>query len=204
PNEHRHSECSPPQRRGIAPVGFHRARLSLNSANIFRSFIMRNRWCVSLFVCASLLIGLTSYAQSTTSLRGVITDPTGAVIPGAVVTLSNAGTGFKRQALTSEDGVYQFLQAPPGTYQVAIEKTGFTSATRDGVQLQVNTPATLDLRMEVGGTSDVVNVQADATVINTVDASIGNPFSEQQVRQLPLGTRNVVELLSLQVGVTPT
>jgi hypothetical protein len=166
---------------------------------------MRNRCRVSLCVSVTLLIGfLTSYAQSTTSLRGVITDPTGAVIPGAVVTLANSGTGFKRQALTSEDGVYQFLQAPPGTYQVAVEKTGFTAATREGVQLQVNTPATLDLRMEVGGTSDVVNVQADATVINTVDASIGNPFSEQQVRQLPLGTRNVVELLSLQVGVTPT
>src|SRR5205085_7129091 len=72
------------------------------------------------------------------------------------------------------------------------------------VQLQVNTPATLDLRMAVGSTSDVVNAAAEAAEINTVDASIGNAFSKRQVRQLPLGTRNVVELLSLQVGVTPT
>src|SRR6516165_4235574 len=145
-----------------------------------------------------------TYAQSTTSLRGVVTDPTGAVIPGAVVSLTNGGTGFKRQSLTGEDGVYQFLQAPPGMYQVTVEKAGFTTVSRDSVQLQVNTPGTLDLRMNVGATTDVVNVEADATAINTVDASIGNPFSETQVRQLPLETRNVVELLSLQVGVTPS
>ena len=160
-----------------------------------------------LFGCIPILI-LTSvlwaFAQATTSLRGVVTDQTGAVIPGAVVSLTNNGTGFKRQALSGEDGVYQFLQVAPGTYQVSTEKTGFTTVTRDTVQLQVNTPGTLDLRMDVGATSDIVNVEADATAINTVDASIGNPFSEQQVRQLPLETRNVVELLSLQVGVTPT
>src|SRR6059036_3395099 len=159
------------------------------------------RFCICLILLTSFF---TVYGQSTTSLRGVISDQTGAIIPGAVVSLSNDGTGFKRQAVTGEDGVYQFIQAPPGTYHVAAEKTGFAVVTRDSVQLQVNTPATLDLRMEVGSTSDVVNVTADAATINTVDASIGNPFSEQQVRQLPLGTRNVVELLSLQVGVTPT
>jgi Carboxypeptidase regulatory-like domain len=153
---------------------------------------------------AVLTCSFAVVAQSTTSLRGIITDPTGALIPGAVVSLANVGTGFKRQVLTSEDGVYQFLQAPPGTYQVIVEKSGFATVTRDNIQLLVNTPAKVDLQMEVGGTSDVVNVAAEATAINTVDASVGNPFSEQQVRQLPLGTRNVVELLSLQVGVTPT
>src|SRR5437660_12289627 len=122
-------------------------------------------------ICFILLTGfIVAHAQSSTSLRGVITDPTGAVIPGAVVSLTNQGTGFKRQALSGEDGVYQFLQAAPGTYQVSVEKTGFTTITRDNVQLQVNTPGTLDLRMEVGSTTDVVNVEADATTINTVDA----------------------------------
>lgn len=167
---------------------------------------MRNHGALRLLGIAllTLTVVLSVLAQATTSLRGVVTDQTGAVIPGAVVSMTNSGTGFKRQALTGEDGVYQFLQVPPGTYQVTVEKAGFTTVSRDTVQLQVNTPGTLDLRMEVGATSDVVNVEADATAINTVDASIGNPFSEQQVRQLPLETRNVVELLSLQVGVTPT
>src|SRR6266568_8767387 len=103
------------------------------------------------YICIVLMaMSFSVYPQSTTSLRGVITDQSGAIIPGAVVSLTNDGTGFKRQALTGEDGVYQFLQAPPGTYHVAAEKTGFAVVTRDSVQLQVNTPATLDLRMEVG------------------------------------------------------
>ena len=165
----------------------------------------KHRSVAAFSFCVFLLTSLiAAYGQSTTSLRGVVTDPTDAVIPGAVVSLVNEATGFKRQAVTGEDGVYQFLQTQPGTYQVTLEKAGFATVIRAAVQLQVNTPATLDLRMDVGTTTDVVNVEADATAINTVDASIGNPFSEQQVRQLPLGTRNVVELLSLQVGVTPT
>src|SRR5262245_60051495 len=124
-------------------------------------------------ICVAVLTSFfTAHGQSTTSLRGVITDQTGAIIPGAVVSLANDGTGFKRQSLTGEDGVYQFLQTPPGTYQLTAEKAGFAIVTREGVQLQVNTPATLDLHMEVGATSDVVNVAADPTAINTVDASI--------------------------------
>ena len=80
--------------------------------------------------------------------------------------------------------------------------TGFTTLTRTDVQLLVNTPTTLDLRMELGKTTETVNVAAEASTINTVDASVGNAFSEMQVRELPLETRNVVQLLSLQPGVT--
>ena len=151
-----------------------------------------------------LLHSLAVYGQSTASLRGVIADPSGASVPEAVVTLTNVATGFKRQVVTGADGVYQFLQTPPGAYQVSVEKPGFATATRASVQLLVNTPATLDLQLSVGARTESVSVTAEAAAINTVDASIGTPFSEQQVRQLPLGTRNVVELLSLQVGVTPT
>ncbi len=143
-----------------------------------------------------------AYAQSTTLLRGRVTDPQGATIAGAIVTLSDAANGFTRGATTDMDGEYQFLQLAPGTYKVVAEKVGFTSLTRTGVQLLVNTPATLDLRMDLGKTSETVDVAAEASTINTVDASVGNAFTEQQVRELPLETRNVVQLLSLQPGVT--
>src|ERR1700730_15465055 len=90
------------------------SRLKTNSR---RSAAMRKY-----FASPSLYIGLLSLAlpvavaaQFTTSLRGTVTDPSGSAIPDAVLTLTNAGTGFKRQVLTSADGVYQFLQAPPGT-----------------------------------------------------------------------------------------
>jgi Carboxypeptidase regulatory-like domain len=167
---------------------------------------MRNHYCSLSFYIGllALALPLALHAQSTTSLRGTVTDPSGSAIPDAVLTLANAGTGFKRQVLTGADGVYQFLQTPPGTYQILAAKPGFNPLSRSGVALLVNTPSTVDLRMDVGTNVDVVNVSAEATVINTVDASIGNPFSERQVSQLPLGTRNVVELLSLQAGVAPT
>ena len=81
-------------------------------------------FCIGLILLTS---SLTIYPQSTTSLRGVITDATGGVVPGAVVSLTNDRTGFKRQSLSGEDGVYQFVQAPPGLYQVTVEKTAETS-----------------------------------------------------------------------------
>jgi hypothetical protein len=151
-----------------------------------------------------VLSAFAAYSQSTTSLRGTVSDPSAAVIPQAMVTLQDPATGFKRQILTGADGVYQFLQVTPGTYQLVVEKPGFSTLTRDGVQLLVNTPSTTDLTMVIGKIGDVVNVMSEAPLLNTTDASIGNAFSERQVRQLPLETRNVVELLSLQPGVTPS
>ena len=71
-----------------------------------------------------------AFAQSTALLRGVITDPQGAVVPSAAVTLTNTSTGFNRQTITNPQGEYQFLQVVPGTYRVTVEKTGFTPTTR--------------------------------------------------------------------------
>lgn len=150
-----------------------------------------------------LLTGLALQAQNSSSLRGTISDATGAIIPEAVVSLANAANGFNRRGITSPTGEYQFLQVPPGTYTVSVQKPGFSVMTRNDVHLLVNTPATLDFRLELSSTGDVVNVTDEAAQINTVDASVGNAFNQTQVRQLPLLTRNVVELLSLQPGVTP-
>jgi hypothetical protein len=119
-----------------------------------------------------------------------------------VLTLTNVQNGASRRVLSDSAGAYAFLQIPPGTYKLSANKSGFTTATRDEIQLLVNTPATLDLQLQVGAVTETVNVIAEASAINTVDASVGNPLSERQVRQLPLQTRNVVELLSLQPGVT--
>lgn len=131
-------------------------------------------------------------------------DSAGAVVPGTAVTLTNADTNAVRTTLTDDSGVYQFLQAAPGNYQVKAEISGFRTAMKSGFKLQVSTPATLDITLEVGAVTESVSVEAQVTSINTVDATLGNPFNETQVRQLPLQTRNVVELLSIQPGVTPT
>ena len=125
-------------------------------------------------------------------MHGTITDPTGAVIPAAVVTFNNAATG-SRQVLTDNSGAYQFLQLPPGEDTIAASKCGFAKVTREHVTLQVNIPATLDLQMEMETTGELVTVSAEASTVSTTDASIGSAFTEQQVRQLPFDTRNVVE-----------
>jgi len=142
------------------------------------------------------------WAQSTSLLRGTLTDPQGAAIADAKITLTNSETGLTRNAVTGENGEYQFSQVVPGTYKIEAERPGFAVFTRTNLKLLVNTPTTFDLRMELGKTSESVNVTAETSTINTVDASVGNEFSETQVRELPLQTRNVVQLLSLQPGVT--
>jgi Carboxypeptidase regulatory-like domain len=165
-----------------------------------RSSIVSFLSAATMFVILATLP--VAFSQSTTLLRGTISDPQGKSIAGAVVKLSNAKTGVSRQVLTGADGEYQFLQLSPGAYDVAVEMPGFSKLNRGDVNVPVNTPTTLDLHMEIGQTTDTVTVSAEASTVNTVDASIGNAFTERQVSALPLQTRNVVELLSLQPGVT--
>ena len=157
------------------------------------------------------LLALTAFfavgqliAQSTTSLRGLVSDNTGAVIPSAVVTISNPKTGFTRQTIADGTGQYQFPQINPGVYEIKVEKQGFRVAVQSAAELLVNTPTTVNFKMEIGNVTETVNVVSEAESLNTVDASVGNAFTQAQVRQLPLLTRNVVELLSLQPGVTST
>jgi hypothetical protein len=144
------------------------------------------------------------FGQATTSLRGLITDTQGASIGDAVVTLTDPATGALRKGVSSATGEYQFLQLAPGTYSVKVEKPGFTVLIKNDLVLSVNTPATLDCKLELGSVGTTVSVEADAASINTVNATVGNAFGETQIRQLPLQTRNVVELLSIQPGVTQT
>jgi hypothetical protein len=150
-----------------------------------------------------LLAAASVFAQATTSLRVQIADAQGGVLPGVSLQLLNPQSGFKREAVSDSVGVYQFLQVPPGDYQLKADLEGF-KATTTQVTLRVNTPATVGLKLDIAGVAESVKVEARAVVVNTVDATVGNAFSEAQVKQLPLSTRNVVELLSLQPGVTQT
>jgi hypothetical protein len=165
----------------------------------------RNLWAgLSLLAAISIVAVSMVQAQSTSSLHGVITDAQGGVVPGAVVALSSPTTGASRQVVTDNTGTYQFLQEMPGEFTLTVAKPGFSQATREHVVLQISTSATLNIQLEVGTTGQTVNVTAETSMVSTSDASIGNAFTEHSIRQLPLDTRNVVELLSLQPGVTPT
>ncbi|HEX8763507.1 MAG TPA: carboxypeptidase-like regulatory domain-containing protein, partial [Candidatus Acidoferrum sp.] len=91
-----------------------------------------------------------------------MTDKSGAVIAGAMVTLTNAGLGLTREATTSSTGEYEFLALPPGTYALTVEKSGFRKFEQKGLQLLVNTPTTINPALEVGVVSQTVEVSAQA------------------------------------------
>jgi hypothetical protein len=165
----------------------------------------RNLFAASSLLAVFLLLAISLLqAQTASSLHGVISDAQGAVVPAAVVSLTSAATGSSRQVVTDNTGEYQVLQVMPGEYTLTVSKPGFSQATREHVVLQVNVPATLNIELEVGTTGQTVNVTAEASLVSTSDSSVGNAFTEHSIHQLPLDTRNVVQLLSLQPGVTST
>ncbi len=156
-----------------------------------------------LSVLIFLLLTPCLFGQSSTSLTGVVKDPSGGVVPGATITIVNTQTGAQREAVTNDSGVYTFPQITPGTWELTAKKTGFTSAEVKDIRLQVNTPATLNINFEkVGGVSETVTVTASAAMVNTSDATLGNAIAGSAIVQLPSYARNVVNLLLLQPGVT--
>src|SRR5207244_3826345 len=90
-----------------------------------------------------------AWGQANTSLRGTITDAQGAAIDTAVVSLENTQVGIRRNGITDSTGTYQFLQIPPGTYSMTVQKPGFAVVTQNSIELLVNTPATLNAVMQV-------------------------------------------------------
>jgi hypothetical protein len=136
-----------------------------------------------------------------TSLRGTISDQSGAVIPGAKVTLTNVDTGIARVIRSGSDGVYEFLQVLPGKYRLEVEAVSFRKFVRENIELLVNSPATVSVTLEVGHATEVVAVTGEAPLLNTTDASLGNVITENQVKQLPMEARDVAGLYSAQPGV---
>ena len=150
-------------------------------------------------LCSGELVG-----QATSSIVGTVSDDSAAVIPGATVKLSATRAGVERSTETDARGRFQFLQAAPGTYTLQVTMVGFRTEIVTDLELVVDTRSTLDMTLEVGELSEVLTVEADSAGVNTSDATVGNAFNETKVRQLPLLTRNVVELMSLQTGVNQT
>ncbi|WP_233581082.1 TonB-dependent receptor [Acidipila sp. EB88] len=137
---------------------------------------------------------------STTSLRGTVTDGTGAIVPGASVVLLNPGSGASTTATTDGQGRYQFAQLAPGTYMVKITAQGFAESDRKA-ELLVSQPATIDVALGVTASQENVNVSAEAQTLNATDASIGNAMNNQFIQAVPTEGRNVPDLLSVQPGV---
>ncbi len=149
-----------------------------------------------------LFVVAGAFAQQT-SLNGTVTDPTGAVIPNASITIVNVETGAQRETKSDHQGRYTIAQVIPGNYKLTAKATGFSDVVVNGVELLVNQPATVPIVFEkVGSTSTTITVEAAAIQVNTTDASLGNAIGTQAITQLPFYARNVVGLLAAQPGVT--
>ena len=159
---------------------------------------------LGIFLCM-LLLAVPSWAQlGTSTIRGTITDAQGKAVAGAKVTLTNVATAATRTTESTATGSYVFALITPGTYRVQVEAQGFKKQILDSVVALIAKPTVADLVLEVGGIAQTVEVSVaqDAILINTKDATLGNNFESNEITQLPLEARNIVDLLSLQPGTT--
>jgi hypothetical protein len=153
----------------------------------------------------ALCFATTLLAQFTTStLNGVILDPSGAPVPGAKITVENPATSFVQSTTSQDAGIYRFSTLPIGTYTLTVNAPGFGTYVQTGITLAVNQVASQNVTLQVGSVSQQVKVSATAPLITTTSATVGELITTQQVVQLPLNGRTVQSLLFLGAGTKNT
>jgi outer membrane receptor protein involved in Fe transport len=159
------------------------------------------------FVVALVILLFSSTfgrAQSTTSaVTGTVTDTTGAIVVGAEVLVTNSATGVVYSATSDNLGAYHVTQLPPGTYTMSISKTGFQTQNIQPFQLVVDQQFSQNIVLAVGQTTESISVSADALLIDTQTSNQGQVIESQQITDMPLNGRDVLQLAQLSAGVVP-
>jgi hypothetical protein len=137
------------------------------------------------------------------TISGTVTDSTGAVVPGITVTVTNPATGLSSSASTSPQGSYIIPLLPPGTYQAAVEQSGFKKYVRAGIVVQIAQTTRLDIPLQVGEMSEEVQVVAEAPLVRSTTAELGQVIEMKQIQGLPLNGRFFEHLISLTPGAMP-
>lgn len=161
--------------------------------------------CTLVWLFVLLLCGSWACKAQTTAaqLSGLITDPSGALIPGASITATNVATGTSRKGLSNDSGNYTLSLLPPGTYRVLVEKEGFSPLTENHLVLSINQHATLNVPLTAGSVSESITVQGSTELLRASSAELGTVINEKTVHELPLNGRNFTQLLTLTPGATP-
>ena len=160
-----------------------------------------------LFTISSLVFvfSLSAAAQSTGGrILGRVADPSGAVLSGVKIMIVNEATGVTRETVTNENGDYVFPEVAVGTYRAEFDQKGFKKNIRRAVQLDINQVITLNMTMQIGGASEVVDVTAEAPLVDTTSTQLGAVVNDRTVTQLPLNARDTYQFLQLQPGVMST
>src|SRR5215471_18748377 len=137
-----------------------------------------------LFLGIGLPVGVS--AQTLGEITGEVTDPSGAITPGASVTATNMATNIARVTRTNEAGIYSFPALVPGTYQVKVESPGFQSAVRNNIELQVQQTARVDFTLVVGQAAQTVEVSGTSLLLATESATVGTVIEQKSIVDLPL------------------
>ncbi len=159
---------------------------------------MRPTRIVWLLVCLTL----TAFSQVTTTahLSGTVTDAQGATVPGAQVDVVQTATGQLFRATTDEKGQWALPSLQTGTYKVTVSHAGFRTATNGNVALDAGVPATVNVALEVGATTETVEVSAGAEIIQSTSATVTSILQGRQINDLPFTSHNVTELIATQPG----
>lgn len=153
--------------------------------------------CLAILVCLSTAV----QAQFRAGIQGTITDAGGNIIPGAKVTLQNKETGETQNATASDDGVYRFTSLKPGLYTITVERESFKKRIVENVKVDAESVQGVDVRLEPGGISEIVTVEADNAPLETEDANIKKTISTEEILRLPQNGRDPYELARLAPGV---
>jgi hypothetical protein len=135
------------------------------------------------------------------TILGTVKDPSGGAVPGATVTLVQTGTGYSRSAVTNQLGEYTAPSLPTGTYTVSAELTGFKKASLTDVRLGVDQRVRMDMVLQLGQMSEVVEVKAETPLLQTASSDLGTTVVEEQIKSLPLNGRNFVSLTRTVPGI---
>lgn len=154
-------------------------------------------WISLTILCLSLMP--TGFAQ-TGQITGLITDPSGAGVPDARITATNVNTGIEKSVTTNEQGYYTIPLLNPGSYQLMVRRQGFKQIMRQGIHLEVAQTARIDFGLQVGDVVESVSVRAEAPLLRTESASVGQVIGNKKILDLPLNGRDFTQLATLSPG----
>ena len=166
------------------------------SATTMRHFLFT---CIVLSCTASSALAQAGRG----SISGLVSDLTGAIVPGATITALSHATGVEQHSVTSAGGLYSFVSLNPGAYKVTVSLKGFQTAVQDNVQVTVDQVSTVNIVLGVGKVSEVVTVTESTSLIESSNSTVGQLISSETIDRVPLFSRNVFDLVQLSAGVTP-
>src|SRR5690349_2072148 len=166
-----------------------------------RCFIPRTVFLTGLVV-VTFLIGVLFAADPTGTIAGSVTDPSGASVAHAKVAITNAATGLTRETFSAADGTYVFPLVPVGTYNVSVEAGGFRRVEQTGVQVTTDQSSTITTVLQLGSTTESIQVQASAEMVQTRTGALSQVVNQQRIVELPLNGRNAAALVLLTPGTS--